>query len=514
MVNTMPEMPNIKATQIKSPPTWAILERRLMTLMEQGAFALRKKYFEPNGAPLWADDVDDFYEQCYNWGLFYAMGGDERLRDYAMQNWETATRICSQGITHRTETRFRQNIYREYYSLDHPGDAEWHHKGEGNMAWYDFGVAMPDNTENVRRARRFADLHTGDDPEAPNYDKKHKVLRSPAQASDGPWHKAKLVTVMTLLHGGNPEKTGMSKWVPKPQGIRASLWPIMEPEIGWWKDPKRAEEVIKAFEHIVLDCDSANNLAAAAQVTDAYLYTGDPKYKQWVVEYVDAWMDRIKQNGGIIPDNVGPTGKPGEHRNGVWHGGFYGWGHYQGFNIMFHGMTIAAECALLLTGDMKYADLLRSQTKVLVDNGFKLPNGQIMTPTRYDQNDWDLNMEPHGSYTGPAPVRAQELVHLYHMTLSQDDHNFVTSIRVQDVVRDWNTFNNSKGYEKNSGEIELARFQYYDGKNPNWPDQVLSAEYGWVLEQFNRVMDERRTTEQLVKDNEIAPTVVHTKALS
>ena len=47
---------------------------------------------------------------------------------------------------------------------------EWHHLGEGNMAFYDFGVACPTVSENVRRARRFAAMFIGEDPEAPNYD--------------------------------------------------------------------------------------------------------------------------------------------------------------------------------------------------------------------------------------------------------------------------------------------------------------------------------------------------------
>ena len=58
---------------------------------------------------------------------------------------------------------------------------------------------------------------------------------------------------------------------------------------------------MKIFNHVALDGDCASNLTATALVTNAYLYTGDEKYKRWVVEYVEAWMDRIEQNNGIIP---------------------------------------------------------------------------------------------------------------------------------------------------------------------------------------------------------------------
>ena len=55
------------------------------------------------------------------------------------------------------------------------------------------------------------------------------------------------------------------------------------------------------------------------------LYTGEEKYKRWVLEYVDSWIRRIQENDGIIPDNVGPTGKVGEAREGQWWGGLHGW---------------------------------------------------------------------------------------------------------------------------------------------------------------------------------------------
>ena len=71
-------------------------------------------------------------------------------------------------------------------------------------------------------------------------------------------------------------------------------------------------------------------------------------------------MDRIRDNNGIIPDNVGPTGKVGEQRNGQWWGGFYGWNSRNSARNAFLAATIAAECALLLTGDFGYLELIKS----------------------------------------------------------------------------------------------------------------------------------------------------------
>ena len=58
---------------------------------------------------------------------------------------------------------------------------------------------------------------------------------------------------------------------------------------------------------------------------DAYLLTWEAKYHDWVLGYVDAWRDRMRQNGGIIPTKVWLDGKVGGD-DGKWYGAVYGWG--------------------------------------------------------------------------------------------------------------------------------------------------------------------------------------------
>ncbi len=60
---TLPEMPTIRATQTASPPGWALLERRLMDLMEKGTETVIRKHSERGGVTMYADDVDDLYER-------------------------------------------------------------------------------------------------------------------------------------------------------------------------------------------------------------------------------------------------------------------------------------------------------------------------------------------------------------------------------------------------------------------------------------------------------------------
>lgn len=503
-VPPIPGLTSIRATAVSPPPGWALKERHLMGLMERGTRLMVEKYAERGGVWFFADDVDDLYEMCYNWGLFYAMGAGEGVLDLALQQWNATTRFFDDRLVSRIHPRFHPQIHREYYNLATPGGNEWHHKGEGNMAFYDFGVADPTISENARRARQFAAMYIGEDPQAPNYDPRYQVFRSPMQTSQGPHLQAQDVTeVKKWLQGG---KGGGPGWVPKPMGVRASLYPVVEElEPDWYEHPQRREEIVKLFNHIVLNGDVANSLAATGLVTHAYLYTGEEKYRKWVLEYADAWMERMQRNGGIMPDNVGPTGQIGEHREGQWWGGLYGWNHYQGFNILFHGIVVAAECALLLSGDFSYLELIRSQLRVLLENARTGEDGQLLVPARHGPNGWE-------NY---QPMRILELAHLYHASLSQEDYELFARVRAGDK-RDWNQV--ELEYEKNrqlqDGHQNMVRFQYYDGQNPGWPEQLLQAECQMALGAFEAIRREERDPEALIAANYCPTNPVFTKGLT
>ena len=503
------DLPTVRATTPSPPPTWALLERQLIDVMEQAAELKVRKYSERGGVPYCSDDVDDLWEMIYNWGLFYAIGADERILDLTLQHWNAVTRYGDDSIVSRVHARFTPSVHREYYGLVHPGDAEWHHKGEGNMAFYHLGLADPTISENVRRARLFASFYTGEDADAPNYDPRYKVLRSPFQTGQGPWLEGTAQNAHAYLWGGKGTLGGKVNFY----GTRSSLYPIVpDLEPDWWEDPKRRDEIVGLFNRIVLNSDSPNNLGATALLTNAYLYTGDSRYKEWVIDYTNVWMERIQQNNGVIPDNVGPTGKIGEHRDGCWWGGIYGWNSYCGFNILFHSLTIAAECAQLLTGDFGYLDLLRSQMKVLIDNGITRDDGQFLQAVRHGPDGWGHKM--WNPVTGlDQPVRMNELAHLYHASLSDDDRELATWVRERDVTIDWND-NKVEGPDFYVGVHEYPRFQYYDGKNPDWPVAILRAELESALKVYREIGDDDRTVDEVIEANRVPPNPVHTKVLT
>lgn len=365
----------------------------------------------------------------------------------------------------------------------------------------------------MRRARRFAAMFIGEDPEAPNYDPVHKIIRSPMHASLGPFQQADVEDAKTFLQGGHARDN--PDWVPKTMGVRASLYPaVTHLEEGWWQDPARAEEIVDHFNRIVLGSDSALNLAATGLVTHAYLYTGDEKYKRWVLEYVDAWMDRIRQNGGIIPDNVGPTGKPGELRDGVWWGTLYGWNSYVGWSHIFHSITIAAECAHLLTGDEGYLELLRSQVQMLLEHSITDERGALLVPNRATPDGWvHGHVEPNKwDATSSTHLRIYELAHLYHASMSRQDYDTIVRVREGDPDRDWNEAR--IGAPRAEWDSEYGRFQYYDGKIPDWPEKALRLQHQQALDAWHELEADDRSVEQMIADNREPQNPVFTKVLT
>ena len=56
---SLPDLVSIKATQVSAPPGWALIERELISLMEEAAPIVVKRYTERGGVLYFADAVDD-----------------------------------------------------------------------------------------------------------------------------------------------------------------------------------------------------------------------------------------------------------------------------------------------------------------------------------------------------------------------------------------------------------------------------------------------------------------------
>lgn len=502
--------PVIKATATTQPPRWAVLQRTLFKVMEEAARLTIKTYCDSDGVPYFADDVDDLYERFYNWPVFHAMGGSTDMLTLSMQEYESINQSHAHDTINPHYPWIFPQLYNEYYSLQVPKEqsaswipgqriiTDWHHMGEGNQLFYGFGIANPSISTNIDRSIRFASLMIGEDSEAQNFDHGLNQFRSVYTDGKSPIFKVNIEQAKGFLHGGSPTAPN---WAPRPMGVRVSLYPVIKDlELGWWTRPARAKHVLDTFNKIILPGDIPHNLAATGLVTNAYLYTGDEKYKAWVLRYVEGWIDRMRKNGGIMPDNIGPTGKIGEHRDGQWWGGWYGWNCYKGIDIGLTSMTIGAECAHLLTGDDEYLDLIRSQMQLLLDNSKVDEKGQRLFSWRYGPDGWiDYKLMP-----------IKWLPHLYHASLSETDSEMMKYVREGDIERDWSSVPRINA--KSGGD--WAFFHYHDGKFPEWPERVMESELTQAQEALARVKSEARPTEQIISDNTGIPNPVSTESLT
>ena len=482
---SIPGIVTITATKKSPPPGWAVMERHMIDTMNKAAPEFLNKYADHGGKMPTIGKPDDMYEVFLNWPLFYVLGGDENILDLSLRQWNAITREL---------TYDRKRLEREFVT-----HYDWFHNAESYKFIYYFGLADPTIPENIDRAKRFAEMYTGEDPLAPNYDTEYKIMRSPITGSTGPLFEQNGVYMINHGHG--------------------SLYPFIKENIrpGWEKDPEKFEKIQKLYNDVMISGDTPVSLSATALVTNAYLYTGDEKYKDWIIEYVEAWMDRIEKNNGIIPDNIGPTGKIGENRNGQWWGGHFGWTARYGLHMMFGAMTSASENAYLVTGDPKYLNLLRSQIDVLFKNS-RAEKGQLLIPYKHGPNGWydyrpyevrelshlwNASMDPKdweriekllkGSKYGPNPYDNYNDFKL--LVDGHLDYKWVSNGKIRDYTAAVPTGDIGDERQEQEELNEAPRLLYLAGKNPDFPEKILAANYREML----RRIEESRGIEDIYK---------------
>ena len=360
-----------------APPEWALLERALLDANSQGADEFAKKYLDQRGyllhTPRWGtlDGPDDAIESFFNWTLLYALGGSDSVLTNYDRALEGHLQQYKEMRTTLTKLAVNGAYHREFIT-----QSDWFHTGEGMRAFLLYGLANSESPTFQARMKRFAHMYMGDDPEAPNYDPDKKVIKSIWTGSLGPMlHKATTYDwvgdpvpgTFHLLHNsaGRGEMLDLEKWYPK--------------------------MLAHCAEYLDSVGDHPLNMGATLLGLNAYMLDHEPEYRDWVIEYIDAWKARTAKTGGMIPTNVGLDGEPGGEYNGQWWKGTYGWNFtiYDGEidqiasrNTVFSGPWAGFGNAYLLTGDAAYIDVLRKQIDVLYDNK-KVENGRTVFPRMY-----------------------------------------------------------------------------------------------------------------------------------
>ena len=338
------------------PPEWAYAQRALLRESTSAAIEFAARYTDSRGhfrgLERWGgnDGPDDVMETFHNWTLAHALGADDRLLNLYQTLWEGHLDQFQKAKAPSVEMARNGMYWREFVTA-----FDWEHNGEGLAPFYHYALSRPRDGLYRQRAIRYAGFYNADDPQAQNYDKQHKIIRSLHNGSRGP----KLTPATVFDWGGETEPT----------------------------DPERHTRYKTAGN---IRGDHPLNLCATTLGMTAYMLSRDRKYADWVLEYAGAWRDRILQNGGNTPTNIGLDGKIGGEWGGKWYGGTFGWNFWpesNSRNYYMRGVRLAMGNAFLLTRDATYLEPLRRQ----IDNLYavkKEANGRVLLPQKYGDNGW------------------------------------------------------------------------------------------------------------------------------
>lgn len=445
------------------PPQWALTERLLFDELNKAALEFVQRYTRPDGTLIWRQDwpgmdgSDDPYEGFMNLALLYVLGGSSELHELSRKIWE--------GITWQwTEYGQIYNEFDAYY--------DWMHHGEAYLYLYFFGLASPATLKDRQRAFRFAGMYIGEDKEAQNYDKEHKLIRSPINGSRGP--RFTLTAEDWCTHRGILDNY-LAPYEDIP-GVN-----FADGKCPWSNDEVYAH-IIRLMNERMTRGDVPLNLNATGLVMHAYLYSNKEKYRNWILDYLQAWTIRTQQNGGIIPDNIGLTGDIGQYNDGKWWGGYYGWRWPHGFKTILEGVTNACINAVLLTGDMNQLDLARSQLDKNWELG-KMHGTEWLVPYKHFDAGWTDYRKPTAKYP----------IYLWTISMADEDLNRIERISKD---HDWNEviIPTMSGTDKKTGRDTKHYigntqpwYQYIRGQNPDYPQRILDANYQLIQQQLKRM---------------------------
>ncbi|MBI5768851.1 MAG: hypothetical protein HZA93_13720 [Verrucomicrobia bacterium] len=453
------------AVSIDTPmvaPEWAKLERRLLAETVPACREFARKYYDERGYVQcfvrWGanDGPDDAFENFADWPQLHALGASDEILQIFLKTWNGMIRQYSEARTTDVPAG-RDGMYVQEFSAQ----ADWMHHGEGLRTFNLLGLSAPTLPIYQERARRWAGLYLGEAAAPPNYDPKLKLIRSMQNGSKGPMLRA-----ATALD-----------WVGDPFDVAKFVAGHGESTF---------EQFLQHYqEYTDVAGDHFLNLVATTLPTTAYLIANEPKYRAWLVDYMDAWLARMKANGGIVPSYVDyRDGKIGGPENRWW-GNAYGWG-FSPVNPVngrrenrnrIPRATVGFANALLVTGDRKYPDAWRTMIDAVNSHARTAADGRREYPTMHGADGW------YGWQSTPWNVGALEL---WYWTQRGDD-------RARVGANPW--------------------LEFLEGRNPDFPETALRrdlASVAWKVAGFraDTKPPERRLADNMMDFNPAAVTAL------
>lgn len=254
----------------------------------------------------------------------------------------------------------------------------------------------------------------------------------------------------------------------------------------------------EAMDRRLGDGDVAVNLASTSLIANAWLYTGEDRYRDWLVDYVQAWRDRAAAADGIVPDNVGPSGEVGELHDGRWYGGSYGWTWPHGLHSVGAVALIAAMNAALVTGDDAWFDLARAPLDRVLEEATRGPvrDGESSMASTWLQRlgpdaDADLQLVPyrkgmHGWFDH-QPLQIAFPAWIWWCSGDPQDRQRLDQVE-RECGYDWTTVHAFR--DKEEAGHEAPWLAYLDGRNPDYPARALGMALGQVARRMALVHED------------------------
>ena len=464
-------------TYLRTMPEWAVLQRRLFEVMDQGWRVFDEKFCNPDGSLIFnqsmdhsRDGADDFYEAFFNWPALYMLGGSEDILSAAKKSWK--------GVT---EQLTKLGLVKDQYERGY----DWFHQGESMIFFYAICAADPKDQEFKKLAKQFADLYAGKN--SPNYVADKNIIPAPHNGSDG------------LRPGLGQENqdgypAGDINSVMKPYGL-----PLHYVEgINEWDDLAVKEKsmlMASEMERVLGYGDVAVNLAVTSLIANQWLYDNEQSSADWINKYIQGWVDRAEANDGIIPDNVAPNGEVGGLHDGRWFGGHYGWTWPHGFYSVSHATLVAGLNAILVSGDKSVLQLTRTvlqkvkslgRVGTIIETESSLQAGTerfgvpvdkpvVLVPYRYGKDGW----------FDYSPMIMSLPMWLWYLSMSDEDTKFM-----EELIEGIAPFGSYLSPTRNKEEAghEAPWFLYLHGKNENYPTTALAMALGQVARRM-RLME-------------------------
>lgn len=469
------------------PPSWALLERDLLRYNSLAVEKFAEKFVDDRGyllhTPRWGtlDGPDDAIETYWNWTLLHALGGSDRVLDLFKKGQEGHWKQYNEIRTKLTPLAANGSYLKEFIT-----QSDWFHTGEGMRAFLLQGLSTPNDELYRQRSKRFAAMYMGEDPEAPNYDPSLKILKSIWTGSKGPmlrkattydWVGDPVPGTFHLLH--NPAGRGQ----------------MLDLEAHYKKMLAHCDEYLDS------SGDNFLNLSATILGMNAYMLTGEDKYRNWVLDYTNAWKQRAAEAGGMIPSNIGLNGKLGGEHNGQWWKGTYGWnftifdGELEKIahrNYFTDGSWPGFSNALVLSGDQSFVGVLRKQMDLIYAQK-KIENGKTLLPQMYGDPRGYKHNGPPSWYQYTDRLHTDRLAEIYFWSMDRKDLE-----RVPVASKFEAALGRGDGYSE--PDRTAAWLGFLEGKIPNFPETALQDDLMRVRHKMDMIRTDSTTADSRLAD--------------